>query len=139
MGGEEKVPIRIGAYGIGDKPIFSNVETISSWTNVNTSVYSYSTGGNWCYGLFEDGRKLREASDVSLTDGNWYFEGTSRVIFYKPSVGVPSEHSCQYAPSSYIMRFNKSYIEVQELSFRFAGGGIIANSGTKGINVKTVI
>ncbi len=135
-GGNESAPITFGAYGNGDKPLLSNVRSIVLWSNVATSIYFYSAGGEWCYGLFEDGKKLKEASSVSLADGNWYFNRTSKLIFYKPTSGKPSDHLLQYAPLSYLIRLNASYVDIENLSLQYAGGGIVANKETKYINIR---
>jgi parallel beta-helix repeat protein len=87
-GTEEKV-IRISAYGDGNRPVLKGAETITGWSRTADGVFVYKYRGI-CSGLLEDRKPLRRASSVSLSDGQWFFDGD--YIFYRPANGTTDNH-----------------------------------------------
>lgn len=136
--GQENSLIIFGAYGDSNqKPKITNKSLINSWISLGNNIFKYETGGSYCYGLFEDGNKIKVASDASLIDGNWFFDGITKTIFYKSSTGLPSSHVCEYSNSSYVIRVNGGkYICISNIAISYAGGGIVVKEGSSNITIQ---
>jgi hypothetical protein len=117
--GSAGMPITIGAYGGGTKPILNGSVIIRSWTGLSGGVYCASYLNNVAE-TCEDTIPLTKATSSACSDGNWYW--ASRIIYYKPTSGVPSDHvvgliSGGEVPCSCIDISNKSNITVDGLLF----------------------
>jgi len=149
--GSQTNPITVNAYGTGEKPLITGLTTIdpTSWEKVgDTGVYT--TRVNRPYGVYEDGFKIIDDNryniadgnhaqgNPSLTgsDGNWYFESSTLSLYYKPTHGVPSDHTVQYSTwSSGIYIESQSYIFIKNLNISYIGGTAIYVSSSDHIVV----
>ena len=117
--GNTGMPITIGAYGGGAKPILNGSIVISSWTGPSNGVYSASCG-DVVEAVFEDTIPLVKATSSACSNGNWYT--ASGTFYYKPTRGVPGGHIVGYIAMNYVNLgclnvSNKSNIAIDGLSF----------------------
>jgi hypothetical protein len=117
-------PITFGAYGEGEKPIItiaSNV--VSSWTDIGGSRYSSQLSTSSVETVLEDWHNLKKAGDNSLADGNWYIENTSKVLYYRPTSGMPVDHEIRFGNAAGLGFWQKAdNFIIQDL--HFIGSGI---------------
>ncbi|MDL1975808.1 MAG: right-handed parallel beta-helix repeat-containing protein [Deltaproteobacteria bacterium] len=125
--GSEGNPITIGAYGTGNKPKITNYTTVTSWDGPVDGVYSKSI--KHVYGFFEDWAKVVQSDksandgDSSLTNGNWDYDNTAYKLYYRPSAGVPDNHTVVVGLRIYgIKLLNLSYINIENLDLQYHGG-----------------
>lgn len=59
---------------------------ITSWTLDSGTLYTKSVSFTKIYKIEEDGTELDEASDSSLSDGEWYYDGST--LYYDNSVTI---------------------------------------------------
>ena len=139
--GSQGNPITVDGYGTGDKPRITGITNIapSSWEKVsNTGVYT--TRIDRPYGLYEDGHKIIDDNRYNIADGNytpgnssltgsggdWYFESGSFSLYYKPTSGLPNDHTVQYSTqSSGVYIESQSYIVIKNLNISYIGGSAI--------------
>ena len=117
--GNTGMPITIGAYGGGAKPILNGSIVISSWTGPSNGVYSASCG-DVVEAVFEDTIPLVKATSSACSDGNWFTAAS--ILYYKPTTGVPGGHIVGYIAMNYVNLgclnvSNKSNIAIDGLSF----------------------
>jgi parallel beta-helix repeat protein len=128
--GEEGHPVVISSYGEGPKPIFENPTAISSWKQDSKGRHYFFTGKNHCYGMFEDGEKVKQALDGSLTHGRWFFNKLTRTLYFRPGETKPARYT--YASSYYLFLLRScENVVIKDLHFRYAGGGIVADKGKR--------
>jgi hypothetical protein len=116
-------PITYGSYGAGAKPIINPSTIISTWSGPVSGVYSAPASVSAIVMLFEDTIPLQMATSSACTDGNWYW--SSNTIYYKPTTGIPSNHTVGTVLSAFsysagnngIDTSNQSYITVNGLEF----------------------
>jgi hypothetical protein len=130
-------PITFASYGEGDRPIINPSIDVPSgnWT-LNGSVYSSGPYTSHLFAVYEDGLPILKATDANLTDGYWYFSGSSPyTLYYKPTSGTVSDHSVSYINESYygaawdtvgIDLNGHSYITIDGLDFQDAEVGVSA-------------
>lgn len=137
--GQPESYVVFGAYGSSSqKPKITNKTVISSWASVTEGIFKHDTGGPICYVIFENGKKIKEASSVSLSDGRWFFDKLTQTIYYRPIAGVPSNHVVEYSGISYLARITGfSYIKFSDISFSYAGGGLIIRNGSRNIIIES--
>jgi len=144
-------PIMVDAYGIGKKPRITGATTIdpNAWKQVgDTDIYYITTGRP--YGVFEDGVKIIDDNRYNIPDGkktqgnstltgsggDWYFELLTFRLYYKPTSGVPGDHTVQYSTQSAgIYISEKSYIEIRNINISYVGGTAIHVNASDHITV----
>jgi len=117
-------PITFTSYGTGNKPKFHHAQIITDWVEVDeTGVYT--KGYSACGWLLEDGVGLVKASDQYCSDGNWWFHEWD-TIYYKPTDGVPGDHTVERAAGSFITLNpeTRSYIVIDGLHIECVGSAI---------------
>jgi len=111
--------ITIGAWGRGAKPKLC-CATVANSARTNTASGVYTQASVSCTLLLEDLKAIDHATDANLTDGNWYFNGST--IYYKPTSGVPGDHDLRYVFAAGGDSVNiglykgASYITIQDLT-----------------------
>jgi len=92
------------------------------------------------YGVYQDGIKIIDDNRYNIPDGNntagnpaltgsggdWYYDRGASILYYKPTTGVPRDHTVQYSPHSVgIYVEGKSYITIKNISISHVGGSAI--------------
>lgn len=144
-------PIYIDAYGTGKKPRITGVTTMDpeAWTQVGDTGIFYQVTGR-PYGVFEDGVKIIDDDRYNIPDGNktqgnsnltgsggdWYFDKLTFTLYYKPTSGVPSDHTVQYSTrSAGIYISEKSFLEIRNINISYVGGTAIHVNASDHITV----
>ncbi len=134
-------PITINAYGKGQKPKITGVITIDPayWNQVGDSGF-YFIKIPRPYGVYQDGIKIIDDNRYNIPDGNstagnptltgsggdWYYDRGASILYYKPTTGVPRDHTVQYSPhSAGIYVEGKSYITIKNISISHVGGSAV--------------
>jgi hypothetical protein len=116
-------PITFGSYGEGSKPIITIASNIaSSWNDLGGGRYSSQLSTGAVEVVLEDWNYIKPAKTADLTDGNWYFDSTNRVLYYKPSSGTPINHEVRTGGAASFGFYEKadSFV-IQDIHFIGAG------------------
>ncbi|HDM76329.1 MAG TPA: hypothetical protein ENG51_07645 [Deltaproteobacteria bacterium] len=98
-----------------------------SWSDLGDGRYSCTVSTEVGI-VLEDRTILAEASDSTLSDGNWY--STTSTMYYKPTSGVPSDHEIIFSyevvrSTPGMLDVNGAqYLELKNLNFKLSDGGI---------------
>ena len=143
--------INLDAYGTGKKPQITGVNTVdpNSWKKVgDTGIYYKITGRP--YGVYEDGVKIIDDNRYNIPDGNntpghptlagsggdWYFDSLTFKLYYKPTSGVPGDHTVQYSTQSAgIYVSEQSYINIRNINISYIGGSAVYINASDHITV----
>lgn len=121
-GGSPGNPIIFGAYGTGANPILTDGVIRTGWTSLGGGTYSLNIGSGPVGNVTEDvgttGGSLPHSPDNTLATGNWFFDGGAKILYYKPTSGVPTDHLVMThgGVACYPYR-NTSWLIFQDLTF----------------------
>jgi len=149
--GSQERPITLDAYGTGKKPQITGIITIDpkSWKQVGDSRIYYQITGR-PYGVFEDGVKIIDDNRFNIPDGNktqgnptltgsggdWFFDSRTARLYYRPTSGLPGDHSVQYSThSAGIYISDQSYIEIRNMHISYIGGSAVYVNASDHITV----
>ena len=135
-------PIVLTSYGDGDKPLFT-LPLLDGWEDLGNGVFRSPFNGSELSGVWEDHVPVMpRASDRTLTDGQWFANGSH--LYYRPSSGHANNHEISaidriYSFNSGIWLSDLHYVTVSNLSFKGMPVGVYSrdfNQGTQGLQIR---
>lgn len=109
--------------------IIDSRQFVSSWTDDGGGKYHASTTADASF-LVEDDIVLLKSTDATLSDGNWFY--ASNVIYYKPTSGVPGDHTVGYSIAYGVLVSNRHHISILNIDFKYAG-----HTGVRSVSTTT--
>lgn len=108
--------------------------TITSWTGPDgNGVYYFDNPDTtiaYNY-LYEDGEFLTKATDATCADGNYFPNNTTDRHYYKPTTGVPGDHTLELGGNSAFSIDNVDGVTITEFHVTRLGNGlVVANTPT---------
>ncbi|NWH03711.1 right-handed parallel beta-helix repeat-containing protein [Desulfobacter latus] len=140
-------PLKIRISGKEDKPItirgdypespgvLDGGQIVSDWTGPDRHGVYYVKTSFFHWGLYEDGRHLRKASNRNCQDGNYFPDNKNDIHYYKPSHGTPRKHKTILTGQHGILLQNSSYIKINGISFIYNHSGIKTELGVGHLHI----
>jgi parallel beta-helix repeat protein len=113
--GSNKDKIIISSYGEGKNPTINGSTVVSDWATFRPGVYAIKYNGI-CHGILEDLKPLMRASSQVLSDGQWFFDGST--IYYRPTSGPPSSRLVERcARGSLLQMKEQHHVIIENITF----------------------
>jgi hypothetical protein len=109
-------------------PVLDGGRIISGWGGGPT-VYTLRVVINFPSWLWEDFVPLPVAGSSSCADGNWYYDDGAGTLYYRPTTGVPGNHTVEYFYGYVFYCQHGNGIAISGLGFVGAGIAFAALSG----------
>jgi hypothetical protein len=137
--GAANAPVVFGAYGTGDKPVISagaSLGNANQWSETSGHIWqtaainsAYDLGMvTWADGQY--GKKQSSALSSGNSQGDWYFNRTSHVLYlysssnpaayYGPGLEASQKYDSGYSLQSYVSGAH-SYLTFKDLAFKNQG------------------
>jgi hypothetical protein len=107
--------------------------TVSGWTDDGDGTYSKTGIGLTVRAFEEDDIYVTKATSSTLSDGYWYYDGSTTTLHYKPTTGVPGDHTTVaiYAVSAIAGVVGNSFVaNLYSAPHSQYNGHMIYNAGT---------
>lgn len=115
-----------GAYGSGNLPRIHGGTLVTSWTDDLDGTYSKASIAA-CGIFWEDNVAILEASAAALADGNWFYDAGGTTLHYKPTSGVPTDHTThRQSRAASIQLQDVDSISISDIEVRCALFGVRA-------------
>jgi hypothetical protein len=116
-------PITFGAYGDGEKPIITVASNIvTNWTDLGDGRYSSQLSTSTVEVVLEDWHDLKQTGSPDLSDGDWHIDTTNKILYYRPTSGIPADHEIRFGNAASLGFWQKAdNFVVQDLHFIGAG------------------